>query len=103
MPASAPQSIENHIHALTVGEKIRLAHCGNREARSILARDTNRKVASVVVQSETTTRSEVISFANNKALSYSVVRETAANRKHLWAYPVKAALANNPKTPVRGA
>ncbi len=29
--------------------------------------------------------------------------EIAANRKHLRAYPVKAALVNNPKTPVRVA
>ncbi|MGB0591527.1 MAG: hypothetical protein ACPGU1_17775 [Myxococcota bacterium] len=100
MPTLPTASIERRILGLTVGEKISLARKGDQEARRILVRDTNRQVATAVVQSDRLTPTEVISFASNKQLSQNVVHAIATNRKYVRAYPVKVALVNNPKTPL---
>ncbi len=92
-------SIERRIGDMTVGEKIKLAYLGNKQARKVLVRDSNKIVASAVVKSGRLSPSEVASFAGNRNLADDVVREIAMNREFTRKYPVQVALANNPKTP----
>ena len=94
------QSIERRIADMTVGEKIKLAYLGNKQARNVLVRDPNKIVASAVVKSGRLTPSEVASYAGNRNLADDVVREIAGNKDFTRKYPVKVALVNNPKTPV---
>ena len=93
-------SLEQKIREFTVGAKIKLAYMGNKEARGILIRDTNKIVASAVVKSGRLSEQEVATFAGNKNLDGEIIRELAANREFTRKYPVKVALVNNPKTPV---
>lgn len=93
------QSLAKQIRDMSVGERIKLAYLGNKEARSVLIRDPNNIVATAVVKSGRLTDSEVISYAANRNLADDVVREIAQNREWLRKYPVKVALVNNPKTP----
>jgi len=94
------KSIEHQIKDMSVGQKIKLAYLGNKEARSYLIRDRNRIVAGAVVKSGRLTDQEVATYAGNKNLDSDVIREIASNREWIRKYPVKVALVNNPKTPV---
>jgi len=85
---------------MSVGEKIKLAYLGNKTARRVLIRDPNKIVSSAVVKSGRLNPAEVVAFASNRNLSDDVVRELARNNDFTRKYPVKVALANNPKTPV---
>lgn len=96
-------STESRINALSVGEKIKLAYLGSQEDRRVLIRDSNQLVASSVVKSGRLTPPEVINFARNRNTSGAVVREIARSKAMLRAYPVKVALVNNPKTPIKVA
>ena len=93
-------SLEQQIANMTVGQKIKLAYLGNKQARSILIRDSNKVVASAVVKSGRLTDNEVASIAGNRNLPDDVLREISSNKGWTRKYPVKVALVNNPKTPV---
>jgi len=97
------QSIEQKIKGMSVGQKIKLAYLGNKEARSHLLRDRNKMVAGAVVKSGRMTEQEVAAAAGNKNLDGEVIREIAANTEWTRKYPVKVSLVNNPKTPVAQA
>jgi hypothetical protein len=94
------RGLEAQVRDMAVGQKIKLAYKGNKEVRAILIRDTNKVVAGAVVKSGRLSDREVASFAANKNLDGEVIREIAMNREFTRRYPVKVALANNPKTPV---
>jgi hypothetical protein len=96
-------SMEKRIADMSVGEKIKLAYLGNRQARRILVRDSNKVVASAVVKSGRLTDTEVAAFAGNRNLPDDVLREISSNKAWTRKYPVKVALVNNPKTPAKKA
>ncbi len=93
------KSIEKKISEMTIATKVKLAHLGNKQVRTILVRDRNKLVAVAVIKSGRLTDGEVISIASNRNLNDDVMREVAYNREWLRKYPVKVALVNNPKTP----
>jgi hypothetical protein len=92
-------TLEQKIAGLSVGKKIKLAYLGNKEARAILIRDRNKQVSMAVIKGGRMTDNEALSFAGNRSLSADVLREIAANREWMRLYPLKVALANNPKCP----
>ena len=91
--------IEKKIANMTVGQKVRLAHLGNKTARGILLKDRNKQVTMAVIKSGRLTDGEVKSIAGSKNIDDEVLREVAGTREFLRRYPVKVALVNNPKTP----
>ena len=93
-------SLEQAIKDMSVGHKIKLAYKGNKEARSILVRDTNKSVAVAVVKSGRLSDGEVAQYAGNRNLVDDVIREIANNNEYTRKYAVKAALVANPKTPL---
>jgi hypothetical protein len=68
--------------------------------RELLVRDTNKIVAVAVIKSGRITDNEVKSIATNRAINEDCIRALADNREYLRKYPIKVALANNPKTPI---
>ena len=97
---AAELSIGNAIAAMSVGDKIKLAYKGNKTVRELLIRDTNKLVSCAVVKSGRITDNEVMSIATNRAIHEDVIREMARVKEYLRKYPVKVALAGNPKTPI---
>ena len=87
------------IGMLNIGEKIKLAILGNREARTILIRDPNRIVSKAVLRNPKLTDSEIVLIAQSKVVNEEILREIAESRKWTRLYQVKLALVNNPKTP----
>ena len=92
--------LEQAIKEMSVGHKIKLAYKGNKEARSILIRDTNKSVAVAVIKSGRLSDGEVAHYAGNRNLVDDVIREIANNKEYTRKYAVKAALVANPKTPL---
>jgi hypothetical protein len=95
----AKAGIEKRIAAMSVGQKLKLAYLGNKSTRSILIRDRNKMVAVAVVKSGRLTDAEVLAHAGNRNLPDEALREIAINKEWTRKYPVKVALANNPKCP----
>lgn len=93
------RSMEGLIREMSPGKKIKLAYLGNREARSILLRDSNKMVAAAVVKSGRMSDGEGLAAASNRNLAADVIREVANNREWSRKYPFQVALANNPKCP----
>ena len=93
-------SLQRRLSTMTMADKIKLAYKGNKSARDILVRDPNKIIGVAVVKSGRITETEVMAIASNRSISEEVIRALTDNREYLRKYPVKLALANNPKTPI---
>jgi hypothetical protein len=93
-------TINQKIIKMSVAEKIKLATKGNKEARGLLIRDSNKLVAVAVIRSPRITDGEVVAVANNRAAQDDVLRVVYNNREWLKSYPLKVALVKNPKVPM---
>ncbi len=87
------------IQTLSVFQKIKLARTGNKEARGLLIRETNKIVAAAVIRSPKLTEQEVLVIAKSRSVSDEVLRLISANHDWTKSYPIKLALAANPKCP----
>jgi hypothetical protein len=85
---------------MSISQKIKLATLGNKEARGLLLRDSNKLVALAVIHSPRITDGEVHAVANNRAANDDVLRVIYNNREWLKSYTLKLALVKNPKTPL---
>ncbi len=98
-PDTLNQSLHIKISVLNVGQKIKLALLGNREARAILVKDPNRIVSRAVLKNPRITDTEVVHIAQSKIVTDEILREISDSRKWTRLYQVKLALVTNPKTP----
>ncbi|MGV3623994.1 MAG: Ig-like domain-containing protein [Archangium sp.] len=92
-------SLSKRIMSMNVSEKIKLATKGNKEARGILIRDSNKLVSVAVIRSPRITDGEVLAQAQNKICVDDVLRVIYSNREWLRKYSIKLALVKNPKVP----
>jgi hypothetical protein len=92
-------SLSKRIMSMNVSEKIKLATKGNKEARGILIRDSNKLVSVAVIRSPRITDGEVLAQAQNKICIDDVLRVIYSNREWLRKYSIKLALVKNPKVP----
>jgi hypothetical protein len=93
------QNVMVKISMLNIGQKIKLAIMGNREARTLLVRDPNRIVSKAVLKNPRLTDSEIVLISQSKIVNEEILREIAESRKWARLYQVKLALVSNPKTP----
>ena len=96
-------SLYNRIQQMSVTEMVQLATLGTKEARNLLIRNPNRIIVQAVLNSPKITDDEIISFAGNKNLSKEVPFIISNKKEYTKSYTVKAALVNNPKTPLHTA
>jgi hypothetical protein len=94
------QNLYQKILHMTIPQKIRLAMLGNREARNILIQDRNKIICHAVLRSPKMTENDVLSYAQQRNLSQDVSAILGKSKRWTKYYPVKLALANNPKTPL---
>jgi hypothetical protein len=92
-------SLSKRIMSMNVSEKIKLATKGNKEARGILIRDSNKLVSVAVIRSPRITDGEVLTQAQSKVCIEDVLRVIYSNREWLRKYSIKLALVKNPKVP----
>lgn len=100
MEEGKKKNLTQRIQTMSVSEKIKLAGRGNKEARTLLLRDSNKLVCSAAVQSPRITETEIMGLVNSKTVNDEVLRIIMRNREWMKIYHVKHALVKNPKTPL---
>ncbi|MCX5903106.1 MAG: hypothetical protein NTV89_06465 [Proteobacteria bacterium] len=93
------ESLYGQIMKMSVSEKIRLATIGNREARNILIKESNRIVLSAIINSPKMTEDDALMYASNRSLADEVIKLITLKKEFLQNYKIKLALVTNPKTP----
>lgn len=93
-------SMIRRIMFMNTKDRMKLAMKGDREARSILIRDSNKVVCSAVVNNPRITEHEIENIAAMRTVSDEVLRVIALNRSWARAYPIIHNLARNPRTPI---
>jgi hypothetical protein len=93
-------NITQRILKMSVSEKIKLATLGNKEARTLLLRDSNKLVCMAAATSPRITDGEIIGLANSRTANADVLRYIYSNREFLRTYAIKIALVKNPKVPL---
>ncbi len=93
-------SVEQRIQKMTVGEKIKMALKGNKEARSVLVKDTNREVFMSVLENPGIKDSEIELLAKNTGTNSEILRVVGRNREWTSNRNVVKSLLLNSKTPV---
>ncbi|HKQ53023.1 MAG TPA: hypothetical protein VJT74_11675 [Pyrinomonadaceae bacterium] len=96
-------SLIRRVMMMTVKDRIKLGMKGDREARSILIRDSNKVVAQAVIHNPRITDHEVENIAAMRTVSDEVLRLIALNRAWARSYPIILNLARNPRTPIPSA
>ncbi|MFN2510970.1 MAG: hypothetical protein ABR568_05935 [Pyrinomonadaceae bacterium] len=81
-------------------DRVKLARKGDREARSILIRDSNRIVAAAVINNPRITDHEVENIASMRTVSHEVLRLISLNRGWARSYTIIHHLCRNPRTPI---
>jgi hypothetical protein len=100
--SAAPERVAliRRIMLMKVKDRMKLGMKGDREARSILIRDSNRIVAQAVINNPRISDQEVEAIAAMRTVSDEVLRLIAMNRGWARQYPIIHNLARNPRTPL---
>jgi hypothetical protein len=85
---------------MSVAEKIKLATLGNKEARTLLLRDSNKLVSMAAATSPRITDGEILTLANSRTVNADVLRHIYTSRDYLKNYAIKMSLVKNPKVPL---
>jgi regulator of extracellular matrix RemA (YlzA/DUF370 family) len=93
-------SLIRRIMFMNAKDRMKLAMKGDREARSILIRDSNRIVATAVIHNPRVTEQEVESIAAMRTVADEVLRLIALNRAWARSYTIIHNLVRNPRTPI---
>ena len=95
--APPPENLYAQILRMPMAGKIKLALRGNRDARMILIRDTNKLLRRFVLLNPRIGEDEVIAVTRNKSADDELLRMIAERREWMRNYQVRLGLATNPK------
>ena len=99
LPRKNP-SLYNEIAAMNVAQRLKLALRGNRDARTLLARDNNKVIRRFVLNNPMITEEEIINISRDRNSTEEVLRFISERGDWMKNYGVRRALATNPKTPL---
>lgn len=85
---------------MSLPEKMRLAQTGDKEARSLLAREKNKQILSCILQNPRISDQEIMNFAKERTLPEEILSLISRRKDWMKRYPVRLALAQNPKVPL---
>jgi len=92
--------LAKRIPGMGLPEKMRLAQTGDKEARSLLARESNKQILLCLLQNPRISDQEILNFAREKTLPEEILSLLSKRKEWMKKYPVRLALAQNPKTPL---
>lgn len=88
------------LQGMKLPQRVKLALFGNRSARQILLKDSNRMVQMMVLQNPRITENEICDAAKNTNTDDQVLRNIAGNSQWMKSYQMKSSVVFNAKTPV---
>jgi hypothetical protein len=94
------EALWKRIHLMSVAEKVKLALKGNKDARAILLRDTNKIIPRLVLQNPRISEDEILMLSKDRNTDDEVLRMIGESREWTKIYVVRAALVENARTPV---
>lgn len=92
--------LAKRVQGMGLPEKMRLAQSGDKEARSLLAREQNKLILSSLLQNPRISDQEILNFAKEKTIPEEILTLLSKRKEWMKKYPVRLALAQNPKTPL---
>jgi hypothetical protein len=92
-------SLIRRLMFMTVKDRVKFGLKGDREARGILIRDSNRVVATAVVFNTRLTEEEIEKISSMRTVSEEVLRIIGLNRAWTRSYAIIHNLVRNPRTP----
>jgi hypothetical protein len=93
-------SLIRRIMLMNIKDRVKLAMKGDREARGILIRDSNKIVSTAVMNNPRITEQEVEKIAAMRTVCDEVLRVIGMNRAWARVYPILHNLVRNPRTPL---
>jgi len=93
-------SLIRRIMFMNVRDRMKLGMKGDREARSILVRDSNKIVAAAVIHNPRVTDQEAENISAMRTVSDEVLRLIALNRAWARSYTIIHNLVRNPRSPI---
>lgn len=93
-------SLIKRVMFMNAKDRVKLAMKGDREARGILIRDSNRVVATAVIKNPRITDQEVEGISAMRTVADEVLRLIALNRAWARSYTIIHNIVRNPRTPV---
>jgi hypothetical protein len=93
-------SLIRRIMFMNAKDRMKLGMKGDREARGILIRDSNRVVATSVINNPRITEQEIENIASMRTVADEVLRLIARNRSWARSYAIIHNLCRNPRTPI---
>ena len=93
-------SLIRRLMLMNARDRMKLARKGDREARSILIRDSNKMVAVAVINNPRITEQEAENIATMRTVADEVLRLMAMNRNWARSYTIIHNLVRNPRTPI---
>ena len=99
-PADEPEkALWLRVRTMSMAEKVKLALRGNKDARGLLLRDTNRIIPRLVLQNPRITEEEILTLAKDRNVDEEILRLIADSREWTRVYAVRCALVENARTP----
>ncbi len=93
-------SLIRRIMFMNAKDRMKLAMKGDREARGILIRDSNKIVATAVINNPRVSEQEVENIAAMRTVAGEVLRLIALNRAWARSYSIIHNLVRNPRSPI---
>lgn len=93
-------SLYNRVQKMSVSEKIKLATLGNKQARDILMKDSNKLVTTAVIRNPRIGEDEVLKVVNSRSVSDDILRIISNNKEWMKNYHIKWGFVQNPKAPM---
>lgn len=94
------KNLYQKILTMSVPKKVELALKGNKEARGLLIRDSNKVVQEAVVTSPKITEQEIETIARMRNVPEEILRKISMMGEFMKKYAIMKALATNPRTPI---
>lgn len=98
---SDEQNIYKLITTLNAGQKLKLALSGNKSARDVLIKDSNKVIAMSVLKNPRITEEEVQKVTLTKGTNDDMLRQIARNKEWVKSYSIRVGMLTNPKTPLQ--
>lgn len=85
---------------MTMSQKVKLAMSGNKSARELLIKESNKMISSAVLKNPRITENEILRLTSIKGTSEDLLRGIARNKAWQKNYAIKLGLTTNAKTPL---
>lgn len=97
---SDEQNIYKLIVSMNAGQKLKLALSGNKSARDLLIKDSNKVISMSVLKNPRITEEEVQKVTLTKGTNDDMLRQIARNKEWVKSYGIRVGMLTNPKTPL---